>query len=89
MPPFQTFVFQLVILIVGSVLILFGLAFFACRRRKEILEDYFTPNPDDIEEEFFRRRTENHQQKQLDEKDIEDEKNVPQQDEVSDAWGSL
>ncbi len=55
---FQPTLFQILILIGGTLLAVAGLTAFALRRREEILEDYFTPDEKDIEDDFFRRRAE-------------------------------
>lgn len=49
---------QLLIIASGVVLAIFGLTYFALRRREEILEDYLAPKSENLEEEFFRRLAE-------------------------------
>lgn len=55
---FQPGYLQVVILLGGVLLALFGLTHLALKRRGEILEGYLTPEEPDpkLEEDFFRRR---------------------------------
>jgi len=47
---------KLVVIVAGIAVAVFGLTFLTLRRRAEILDEYFTPDEEDIEEDFFRRR---------------------------------
>ena len=47
---------KIVIIVAGIVVAIYGLTFLTQRRRTEILEHYFTPDEEGLEEDFFRRR---------------------------------
>ena len=47
---------KIVVIVAGIAVAVFGLTFLTLRRRAEILDNYFTPDEDGLEEEFFRRR---------------------------------
>ena len=48
---------ELLVVVVGGLVLLLGLAFLALRRRNEVLQDFLTPDEPDLEEEFFRVRS--------------------------------
>ena len=48
---------ELLVVVIGGLLLLFGLALLVLRRRNEVLQVFLTPEQPDIEEEFFRVRT--------------------------------
>ena len=53
------FLFQyldILIVFVGGLILLAGLAFLVLRRRNEILREFLTPEEPNIEQEFFKRR---------------------------------
>ncbi|MGL4593552.1 MAG: hypothetical protein ACRCUY_02345 [Thermoguttaceae bacterium] len=45
---------ELAIILLGWIVMIFGLTFFALRRRDEILQDFLVPNDTNIDQEFFR-----------------------------------
>ena len=45
------------VIILGGLVLLFGLAFLMLRRRNEVLQVFLTPEEPDLEQEFFRVRT--------------------------------
>ena len=47
---------ELLVIILGGLVLLFGLAFLMLRRRNEVLEVFLTPEEPDLEQEFFRVR---------------------------------
>ena len=47
---------KLVVIVAGIAVAVFGLTFLTLRRRSEILDHYFTPDEENLEEDFFRRR---------------------------------
>jgi len=47
---------KVVVIIAGILVAIFGLTFLTLRRRSEILDHYFTPDEEGLEEDFFRRR---------------------------------
>jgi len=47
---------ELLVVIVGGLVLLFGLALLMLRRRQEILEKFLTPEDSNLEEDFFRVR---------------------------------
>ena len=47
---------KLVVVVAGIAVAVFGLTFLTLRRRSEILDHYFTPDEENLEEDFFRLR---------------------------------
>jgi len=47
---------EFLIVVVGGLILFFGLALLMLRRRNEILQKFLTPEEPDLEEEFFRVR---------------------------------
>ena len=47
----------LVVVVILSLMLFFGLAFLMLRRRNEILQDYLTPEEPELEETYFRVRS--------------------------------
>ena len=47
---------KVVVIVAGILVAIFGLTFLTLRRRSEILDHYFTPDEEGLEEDFFRRR---------------------------------
>lgn len=47
---------EFLIVVVGGLVLLVGLAFLMLRRRNEVLQKFLTPEEPNIEEEFFRVR---------------------------------
>ena len=47
---------KIVVIVAGILVAVFGLTFLTLRRRLEILEHYFTPDEEGLEEDFFQRR---------------------------------
>jgi len=45
---------ELLVVIGGGLILLFGLALLVLRRRSEILQNFLTPDEPDLEDEFFR-----------------------------------
>ena len=45
---------KFLVVLVGGLVLLFGLAFLVLRRRNEVLQMFLTPNEPDLEDEFFR-----------------------------------
>ena len=45
---------ELLIVVLGGLALLVGLAFLMLRRRNEVLQKFLTPEEPDLEEEFFR-----------------------------------
>ena len=45
------------VIVLGGLLLLFGLAFLMLRRRNEMLQNFLTPEEPDLEQEFFRVRS--------------------------------
>lgn len=45
---------ELVVIVIGGLVLLFGLALLMLRRRNEMLQTFLTPESPDIEQEFFR-----------------------------------
>ena len=48
---------ELLVIILGGIVLFFGLAFLMLRRRNEVLQDFLTPEEPDLEQEFFRVRS--------------------------------
>jgi len=48
---------ELLVVAVGGLALLIGLAFLMLRRRNEMLQTFLTPEEPNLEEEFFRVRT--------------------------------
>ena len=47
---------ELLVVIIGGLVLFFGLALLVLRRRNEMLEYFLTPEEPDLEEDFFRVR---------------------------------
>ena len=47
---------ELLVVILGGIILFFGLALLMLRRRNEILQRFLTPEEPNLEEEFFRVR---------------------------------
>ena len=47
---------ELLVIVIGGLVLLLGLALIMLRRRNEILQDFLTPEDPNLEEEFFRVR---------------------------------
>jgi len=45
---------ELLVIVIGGLALLFGLALLMLRRRNEMLQTFLTPDSPDIEQEFFR-----------------------------------
>ena len=45
---------ELLVVVVCSLILFFGLALLMLRRRNEVLQDFLTPDEPNLEEEFFR-----------------------------------
>ena len=77
---------KVVVIIAGILVAIFGLTFLTLRRRSEILDHYFTPDEEGLEEDFFRRRAQRqhatHSQQPLEEAEPESE-DAPR----ADQWG--
>jgi len=77
---------KIVVIIAGILVAIFGLTFLTLRRRSEILDHYFTPDEEGLEEDFFRRRAQRqlaaHSQQPQEELKPESE-DVPR----ADQWG--
>lgn len=76
---------EVMVILVGFVLVLLGLTFFLYRRRDEILEEIFTPEESELDQEFFKRIEE--QQKQLE--TVEAEPSLDEVDSEGFEWGDL
>jgi len=70
-----------VVIVTGIVVAIFGLTFLTLRRRLEILEHYFTPDEEGLEEEFFQRRTQRQRAAQ------QQEESEPRESAPADEWG--
>lgn len=67
-----------------AVLLLFGICFFAIRRRNEILQEFLTPEEPDIEAIFFKKRPE----KPVKEESVTTDVSTSETpEEVSSVWG--
>jgi len=77
---------KIVVIIAGILVAVFGLTFLTLRRRSEILDHYFTPDEEGLEEDFFRRRAQRqhaaHTQQPAEEAEPESEE-TPH----ADQWG--
>ena len=47
---------ELLVVVIGGLILLLGLALLVLRRRNEVLQDFLTPEEPNLEEEFFRVR---------------------------------
>ena len=47
---------KIVVIVAGILVAVFGLTFLTLQRRADILDHYFTPDEEGLEEDFFRRR---------------------------------
>jgi LPXTG-motif cell wall-anchored protein len=45
---------EFLVVLMGGLILLLGLAFLVLRRRNEVLQNFLTPNEPDLENEFFR-----------------------------------
>jgi len=79
---------ELLVVVIGGLILLLGLALVMLRRRNEILQVFLTPEEPNIEEEFFRVR-ETKQKESLAEEDMsetETAEEVPSEHAV--RWGT-
>ena len=79
---------ELLVVIVGGLVLFFGLALLVLRRRSEVLQTFLTPDEPNLEAEFFRVREK--PQEELPEEEAEAEpsevENVPDENVVQ--WGT-
>ena len=45
---------ELLVIVIGGLILLLGLALLVLRRRNEVLQEFLTPEESHLEEEFFR-----------------------------------
>ena len=78
---------ELLVIVIGGLILLLGLALLVLRRRNEVLQDFLTPEEPNLEEEFFRIR-----EVQRDEVPTEEEadeaETVEEADENAVQWGT-
>jgi len=76
---------KVVVIVAGILVAIFGLTFLTLRRRSEILDHYFTPDEEGLEEDFFRRRA----QRQRAAQSQQPQEEQPESREVppADQWG--
>ncbi len=83
---FEPLFLKIAVIVVGIVVAVFGLTFLSLRRRTEILEHYFTPDEEGLEEDFFRRRA----QRQTAAQDAKTQEEDAAQDQpIADEWGDV
>ena len=81
---------ELLFIVLGGLLLFFGLALLMLRRRNEMLQNFLTPEEPNLEQEFFRVRG----QKQEEEAPPEDVATEPEVSETEEAdkdavqWGT-
>jgi len=77
---------ELLVVVIGGLILLLGLALLVLRRRNEVLQDFLTPEEPNLEEEFFRVR-----QVQRDEvpseEDVAEAETVEEADKNTVRWG--
>ena len=71
------------IIVLGGLILLIGLAFLMLRRRNEILQKFLMPEEPNLEEEFFRVR----QPKPVEETEEPEETEAEPEEEVA-KWGT-
>ena len=76
---------KIVVIVAGIIVAIFGLTSLTLHRRSEILDHYFTPNEEGLEEDFFRRRA----QRQHSLQSQEEPEQAPQEAPTADQWGDL
>jgi len=76
---------KIVIIVAGIVVAIYGLTFLTQRRRTEILEHYFTPDEEGLEEDFFRRRAQRQNAAQAPQEPTETV--APDELTTADEWG--
>ncbi|MCL2305364.1 MAG: hypothetical protein FWC43_08485 [Planctomycetaceae bacterium] len=74
---------KIVIIVAGISFAIFGLTFLTLRRRAEILDYYFTPDDEGLEEDFFRRRTQRQNTTQT-----QEEPKSQESSQRSEEWGA-
>ena len=81
---------ELLVVVIGGLILLLGLALVMLRRRNEILQIFLTPDDANIEEDFFRVREV--EQKEPAEEESSDAKQPEKAEEMSDEnavqWGT-
>jgi len=81
---------ELLVIILGGVILFFGLALLMLRRRNEILERFLTPEEPNLEEEFFRVRYKQEAQEETPSEDADEPETeaeaTPDEDAV--RWGT-
>lgn len=77
---------ELLVIVVGGLALLFGLALLILRRRNEVLQEFLTPEQPDIEDEFFRVREKTPEEQPEEEEPVTETEEVPEETEVQ--WGA-
>ena len=82
---------ELLVIVIGGLILLLGLALVMLRRRNEIMQEFLTPDDSHIEEDFFRVREVEQKEPPTNEESPDAEKsakmeNVPNENVVH--WGT-
>ena len=78
---------ELLVIVIGGLILLLGLALLVLRRRNEVLQDFLTPEEPNLEEEFFRIR-EVQRDEVPPEEDAAEAETVEEPDENAVQWGT-
>ena len=80
---------ELLVVVIGGLILFFGLALLMLRRRNEILEKFLTPEEPDLEENFFRVHKPSQEESSTEEMTAEETEEEESPDGETARWGNL